>query len=208
MLNALRLAVVGCIFAVSPAAMATDPILVVTDAGFFSLTLADDGTPAVVPLGPFSDVLDLRSEAGGDFPADPPVSPIPPKPSPDPELSGKAQRWADEESDAAGAGLVAMIYAQVADVVRSGELPPGQASVAARVAAQELVTGWGTFREKVGAAAASRIAAGSLDSVKEMADFLEAIAIGVKKTADPVEIGKAVAAARAINAAIDAAKGE
>jgi hypothetical protein len=207
MIHVLRLAVIACLLGTSPAVLAVDPILIVTDAGFFALRLQGDGTPAVVPLGPFSDVLDLRSEAGGDFPADPPVPPAPPKPSPDPELSDKAQRWADEESDAAGAGVVAMIYAQVADVVRSGELPPGQASVAARVAAQELVTGWGTFREKVGAAAASRIAAGSLDSVKEMADFLEAIAIGVKKTASPVEIGKAVAATRAINAAIDAAKG-
>jgi hypothetical protein len=181
-------------------AFSTEPAVVITDAGYFVLTQAGDGTPILVRA---SSVADLRT-AAPPTPPDPPNPPNPPTPpeppkSPDEALSAKADEWAKGESDKAGAGVIATIYQQVGEAVQRGEVPPDNAANVTKSAAESLVKGWETFRTRVGSEAAERIATGGPMDAAKMSTFLIAIAQGVERSADKVTLEKAVEITAKVN---------
>lgn len=199
-------AIVALTLALNSPSIAGDPqTLVITDAGYFVLSADPNGVPVAKKV---SSVVDLRS---GDNPVPPPspepepTDPEPPKPeqSPDEALSVKAAEWARNENDRAAAGIVSIVYRQVGEAVGRGEFPPDSAAGATKQAIESLVpAGWSTFRERIGAEAAERIAtAGPMDAAK-MSAFLLSIAIGAERQADPVPLEKAVQATAEINKAM------
>ena len=179
------------------------PSIVITDSGYFALTLGADGAPVTERI---TSVVDMR---GNPQPTptpptpEPPIVPHTPAPSPDEELSGKAAKWAEEENDATGAGEIAIIYTQVGEAVQRGEVTPDAAAGVTRAAAEKMITGWGTFRNRVGSEAAERIAtAGPMDAAK-MSNFLLAISAGIKRKASPVALERSVSITESVNAAIE-----
>lgn len=197
-------AAVALILALNSPSIAGDPqTLVITDAGYFVLSADPNGVPVAKKV---SSIVDLRS---GDNPVPPPspdpTDPGPPKPeqSPDEALSVKAAEWAKNENDRATAGVISMVYRQVGEAVGRGEFPPDPASTATKQAVESLVpSGWSTFRERVGAEAAERIATGGPMDANKMSAFLLAIAIGAERQADPVPLEKAVQVTAEVNKAM------
>ena len=183
-------------------AFAGPPSIVITDSGYFALTVGADGEPLTERI---TSVVDMRGNPQSTPTPpnpEPPIVPHTPAPSPDEELSGKAAKWTEEENDATGAGEIAIIYTQVGEAVQRGEVTPDAAAGVTKAAAEKMVSGWGTFRNRVGSEAAERIAtAGPMDAAK-MSDFLLAISAGVKRKASPVPLERAIAITDAVNAAI------
>lgn len=182
--------------------LAGPPSIVITDSGYFALTVGADGAPVAERITSVVDMrVDPQSTPTPPRP-EPPIVPHTPAPSPDEELSGKAAKWAEEENDATGAGEIAVIYTQVGEAVQRGEVTPDAAAGITRAAAEKTISGWGTFRNRVGSEAAERIAtAGPMDAVK-MSNFLLAISAGVKRKASPVSLDRAIAITAAVNEAI------
>ena len=199
-------AAVALILALNSPSIAGDPqTLVVTDAGYFFLSADPNGVPVAKKV---SSVVDLRT---GDNPVPPPspgpnpTDPEPPKPeqSPDEALSIKAAEWAKDENDRAAAGVISMVYRQVGEAVGRGEFLPDSASTATKQSVESLIpSGWSTFRERVGAEAAERIATGGPMDAAKMSAFLLAIAIGAERQADLVPLEKAVQVTAEVNKAM------
>lgn len=209
----MKSALLVLIFALPSLAFAAPPSVVITDAGYFVLTADADGSPRTERA---LSVVDLRSPAVTPAPApqppapEPAPAPVPPakpqeppaKPSPDEGLSQKAQAWAAEENDPAGAAAIATIYRQVGEAVQRGEVSPDEAAGVTRAAAVSTLSGWETFRSRVGAEAAERIATAGPMSASKMADFLLAIAHGIARGAPPLTLQRAVEITDAVNTAI------
>jgi hypothetical protein len=80
---------------------------------------------------------------------------------------------------------------------------PDAAPNVTKTAAEKVINGWGTFRNRVGSEAAERIAtAGPMDST-QMYNFLIAISAGIKRKASPISLERAIAITDAVNAAIE-----
>lgn len=184
-------------------AIAGPPSIVITDSGYFALTVGADGEPLTERI---TSVVDMRGnpQSTPTQPLPTPTAPERPKEtkSPDEPLTIRARAWAESEMDPAGAGKIAMIYRQVSEAVARGEVSPDSAANVTRAAAEATVTGWSTFRSRVGSDAAERIAAGGPLDKQKMADFLLAVSIGVQLAAEPISLPDAVKMTEAINKAI------
>jgi hypothetical protein len=182
--------------------IAGPPSIVITDSGYFTLTVGADGAPVTERI---TSVVDMRGNPQSTPTPpkpEPPIVPHTPAPSPDEELSGKAARWAGEENDATGAGEIAIIYTQVGEAVQRGEVTPDAAAGVTRAAAEKMVSGWGTFRNRVGSEAAERIATAGPMGAAEMSNFLFAISAGIKRKSSPVPLERAVSITESVNDAI------
>lgn len=160
-------------------ATASDPVLILTPGGYFHLRIGADGTPVSTPV---ERIVDLR---GGDVP---PVDPTPPPV--DAALVRQIRDLAKSVADPAGSQALALVYTQSSGAVADGLIPVASSLDAVRVASDKalalVVTAkdWDAFRSKISTLAADRIQRGELTTLKQMSEFLQAIASGLELSAD------------------------
>jgi hypothetical protein len=159
-------------------AVASQPVLVITPAGFFYLEAGADGVPINVPV---KTIVDLR---GGTPPAGPT------EPQPDNALSVQIRDLAKAVADPAGAQALALVYTQSGEAVADGVVPVAAVLEAVRKASDNALGltasagKWDAFRSELTTIVTERVQRGELASPQQMGDFLKAVAIGLELAAD------------------------
>lgn len=159
--------------------------LVLTDAGYQTMT-AEPGQPAVLsPVTPVDRVVDLRT--GAPAPNPPPGGDPTPTPDDPTSLTVKVTGWAKEVNDPNGAAVLAQSYKLIGQQIASGAIPSDAASVDKSLSqfldqalgmvagSKEKWSGPGKFRSKVADELASRVIAkgGTLTPTEYKAFFDE-----------------------------------
>jgi len=159
-------------------AVASPPVLIITQGGYFYLEVGADGVPVSTPV---PSIIDLR--VGGDSPSDPPAPPV------DAATVRQVRDLAKAVEDPAGSQALALVYTQVAGAVADELIGVTMSMDATRKATDSalalVVTAkdWGPFRSELSNIVASRIQRGDLATPKQMADFMLAVASGLELAA-------------------------
>lgn len=176
-----RLLIVIAILTQSSFAMAAPPVLVITPGGFFYLEIGSDGVPVSLAV---EKIVDLRG--GSDSP-----TPDAPQPPPvDTALVRQIRDLAKAVADPAGSQALALVYTQSSGAVADGLIPVGSSLDAVRKASDSALAltvsapKWEAFRGELSTLVSDRVQRGQLTTVKQMADFLQAVASGLELAAD------------------------
>ena len=186
-------------------AMASRPVLVITPSGYFYLEASADGLPISVPV---AKIVDLR---GGSDPDGPPPEPD----TPDIELTRLAKGWAEAVGDPQGSQAMELVYLQIADALKAGQLTIDTAPAALAAASDKVLAtlgkadAWKPFRSAAGDELTERRQRGKVDSAASMESFLRAVAMGLQLSADgsdAITLSETLQIVTATNKAIDGAK--
>ena len=184
------------------------PALVITSGGYQLLTTGDGG---FATLQPVDRIIDLR----GNGDPDEPDAPDPEPDTPDLELTRKAKGWAESIGDPQTAQAMELVYLQVADVVKKGDLTLETGPTAVRMGTDIVLSRagkteqWKPFRDAAGDELTERLQRGSINSPATLESFLRAVAMGLQLSADgsdAVPTAKMLQIAIEVNQAIDGAR--
>jgi hypothetical protein len=188
-------------------ALASQPVLVITPAGYFYLETGEDGSPISVPV---DRIVDLRGGSPGD-----PDTPAPEPDTPDIELTRLAKGWAESVDDPQGSQAMELVYLQIADAIKAGHLTIDTAPAALAAASDTVLAtlgkadAWKPFRASAGDELTERRQRGKVDSAASMETFLRAVAMGLQLSADgsdAITLSETLQIVTATNKAIDGAK--
>ena len=180
--------------------LASQPVLVITPAGFFYLEAGAAGVPVNVPV---KTIVDLRGGTPGPTPDQPP--------QPDNALSLEVRDLAKVVADPAGAQALALVYTQSGEAVADGVVPVASVLEAVRKASDNALGltasagKWDAFRGELTTIVTERVQKGELTTPQQMGDFLRAVAIGLELAADgsqALDFGVVIGIATGTNAAL------
>lgn len=159
------------------------PALVITSAGYQYLDTGEDGLALLVPV---SRIIDLRG--GGD--TDGPSPPAPDPDTPNLELTRLAKGWANEIDDPQTAQAMALVYLQIADSVKAGDLTLESGPMALSLATDAVLASigkadqWRPFRKNASDELTRQRQRGTVNSSDSLEAFLRAVANGLELSAD------------------------
>lgn len=188
--------------------LASQPVLVITPAGYFYLEADSAGSPVSVPV---AKVVDLR---GGSKPDGPDV-PTPEPDTPDIELTRLARGWAKGVNDPQGSQAMELVYLQIADAIKAGQLSLESSSLALSMATDAVLSAvgraeeWKPFRVSASDELTSRMQTGRVNSSEAMEAFLRAVALGLQLSADgsdAITLSETLQIVTSTNQAIDGAR--
>lgn len=158
------------VLVMSATGFAAGPVLVITDAGYQTMTSGPTGA-VLSPLTPIGSVIDLRSGAPGP-------GPVPPDVTTDP-IATQVKAWAAEVNDPTSAQALALVYREVGKAAAGQSREKVQGALRQASDSVLAATGgtakWAVWRTKVGGLIDAEEAKGPVDYPK----FCESVAKGL-----------------------------
>jgi hypothetical protein len=159
-----------CFALLASTALAGGPVLVITDAGYQTMTTGPNGA-VLSPVTPIGSVIDLRSGTPGPGPTPPDVATDP--------IAAKVRDWATEVNDPTSRQALKEVYARVGQASAGQSREKVQAALRSATDSVLGATGgllkWQQFREKVSGLIDAEEAKGPIDWPK----FCDSVAKGL-----------------------------